>query len=370
MREDMPGKPGRSGVGDDEIMSSVDPATALGPSGESDGSARLRRAELDDPVARYRRMLEIRIVEEEVFRLFAEGKIHGSTHLAEGQEALAVGLASVTRPDDVVCATYRSHAVALALGISPLSVIAEIMGREHGNSGGVGGSMHMCDMSVGLLPTFAIVGAGLPVATGCALAFQVNSEDRIAVTVSGDGSTNIGAFHESMNLAAIWKLPVLFIIDHNMYGEYSRWDVTTPLEDLYTRADSYNIRAAKVDGMDVDAVRSALGAAVDYVRSGNGPMLVEAKTYRFSGHSRSDTGPYRPAGEMDRWRQRDPVVLAAEMLVSGGHTEADDLALLKAQVRDDIAQAIAQSEAMRPAPVSAMFRHVWAQPLATGRAGH
>lgn len=350
-------------------MSSIDPAGAPPLSDEAADMSRIRRAELDDPVARYRRILEIRMVEEEVFRLFAAGEIHGSTHLAEGQEALAVGLASVTRHDDAVCATYRSHAVALALGITPLSVIGEIMGRVHGNTGGVGGSMHMCDMNVGLLPTFAIVGAGLPVATGCALAFQVRAEDRIAVTVSGDGSTNIGAFHESMNLAAIWKLPVLFVIDHNMYGEYSRWDVTTPLEDLYRRADSYNMRSTKVDGMDIDAVRSALGSAVDYVRSGNGPMLVEAKTYRFSGHSRSDTGSYRPAGELEQWRQRDPVTVAAESLVSGGHSRPEDLDQLRVQVQSDVARAVMQSQAMPPAQVSAMFRHVWAQPLDTVSAG-
>ncbi|MBN9608550.1 MAG: thiamine pyrophosphate-dependent dehydrogenase E1 component subunit alpha [Actinobacteria bacterium] len=337
------------------------------PSGAAGGNQ--RRAALRDPIARYGRMLEIRAVEEEVFRLFATGDIHGSTHLAEGQEALAVGLASVIRPDDVVCATYRGHAVALALGMTPLSVISEILGRADGPVGGVGGSMHMSDMEVGLLPTFAIVGAGLPVATGAAYAFQVRAEDRIAVSISGDGSTNIGAFHESLNLAAIWKLPVLFVIDHNMYGEYSRWNVTTPLEDLYHRADSYGIRSMMLDGMDIDAVRRGLGEAVDYVRSNNGPMLIEAKTYRFSGHSRADTGPYRPEGELEHWRERDPVTVTRRLLLSQGLATPTALDQLEEQIRGEVADAVSEAQRMQPAGPAAMFAHVWAEPLYSADGG-
>src|SRR5690606_38808318 len=208
--------------------------TATGHPGApgDEGLSRRRRAALADPVERFARVMEIRFAEDAVNELFAAGAIHGSTHLAQGQEALAVGLASVTRPDDVMTATYRGHALALALGMSPEVMIAEIMGRTGGSTGGVGGSMHLVDLDVGLLPTFAIVGAGIPVAAGAALAFQVRQEDRIAVAVFGDGTTNIGAFHETLNLAAIWKLPVLFVIDNNVYGEYSRWNTTTPIEDL------------------------------------------------------------------------------------------------------------------------------------------
>lgn len=343
----------------------ADPAAAAG----SGVLSRARRTELDDAVLRYRRMWEIRLVEQEVFRLFASGKIHGSTHLAEGQEALAVALASVTRPDDMVSATYRSHAVALACGVPPVEIFAEVMGRADGNTGGVGGSMHLCDMSVGLLPTFAIVGAGLPVAAGCALAFQILEQRRISIAVFGDGSTNIGAFHESMNLAAVWHLPVLFVIDHNMYGEYSRWDITTPIEDLRARATSYDMESVTIDGMDIDAARAGLASAVDFVRSESKPMLVEAKTYRFSGHSRSDMGEYRPPGEMDRWRRRDPIVLGRDALLTTGLANPADIEAMGSELQVEIEQAVAAAEAMEPTPVSAMFRHVWAQRLGASGGG-
>lgn len=320
-----------------------------------------RRSALADPVERYRRVIEIRVLEDTINDLFAAGSIHGTTHLAQGQEALAVGLASVTEPTDAVTATYRGHAIALALGMTPTSLMAEVMGRTGGSVGGVGGSMHLSEEQVGLLPTFAIVGAGLPVAAGAALAFQVREEPRIAVAVFGDGTTNIGAFHESLNLAAIWKLPVLFVIDNNVYGEYSRWDVTTPIKDLHERAASYAMRSAVVDGMDIDKVRATMGDAVAHIRGGNGPMLVEAKTYRFSGHSRADTAPYRVPGEMEKWRERDPIKVTRELLVAAGVATNDQLDAIDAEVREQIAAAVKAAEAQPSPTTAAMFRHVWAQ---------
>ncbi len=326
------------------------------------GTSLQRRADLADPIARYARMLEIRVVEDTVADLFASGSIHGTTHLCQGQEALAVGLASVTRPDDAVTATYRGHGIALALGLPPLDLLAEIMGKIGGCVGGVGGSMHMVDPAIGLLPTFAIVGAGLPVATGAALAFQVRAEDRVAVAVCGDGATNIGAFHESLNLAAIWRLPIVFVIDHNVYGEYSRWDVTTPFEDLHRRAASYDLPGVVVDGMDLDAVRATLDQAVGHARGGAGPIVVEAKTYRFAGHSRSDAAAYRPEGELERWRERDPVALArAALLDSGTATAALDR--VEAEVRAAVAEAVRAAEAMPLPEPKAMFDHVWAEKI-------
>lgn len=322
-----------------------------------------RRAALADPQARYERMVEIRAVEDTVNDLFATGAIHGTTHLCQGQEALAVGLASVTRPDDVVTTTYRGHGVALASGMTPLALIAEIMGKTGGCTGGVGGSMHMSDLGIGLLPTFAIVGAGLPVATGAALAFQVRGEDRVAVAVFGDGATNIGAFHESLNLASIWKLPIVFVIDNNVYGEYSRWNVTTPIEHLHKRASSYAMRSAVVDGMNVDEVRKALSTAVARARAGDGPSLVEAKTYRFAGHSRSDTAPYRPEGEWESWTQRDPLRVTRAALLDGGDVDETSLARLEERVRTGVQAAVDEATAMPAPSVRAMFDHVWAEPL-------
>lgn len=325
----------------------------------SEASAIDRRRALRSGLAeQYRRMVEIRLMEEKVNELFASGSIHGTTHLCQGQEALAVGLATVLEPDDVVTATYRSHGMSLALGITPRGVLGEIMGRASGITGGVGGSMHMCDMTVGLLPTFAIVGAGLPVTTGAALAFQTLGEPRVSVAVFGDGATNIGAFHEALNLAAIWKLPAIFIVDNNMYGEYSRIDTTTPYEDLHRRGASYDMPSEAIDAMDIDVVCERLQAAVDRARGGQGPTFIEAKTYRFAGHSRADTAPYRPEGELDSWRDRDPL-LVTEKKLAGSVAEAEIRA-----IRDDEAQRlealVAELEASEVPGADQMFQHVWA----------
>ncbi|MFV0407114.1 MAG: thiamine pyrophosphate-dependent dehydrogenase E1 component subunit alpha [Propioniciclava sp.] len=318
------------------------------------------RAALAQPVERYRRMVEIRVAEDTVNELFASGTIHGTTHLCQGQEALAVGLASGLRPDDAVTATYRGHGVALALGLPLESLFGEIMGKTSGAVGGLGGSMHLCLDQVGLLPTFAIVGAGLPVAAGSALAFQVRGEPRVAAAVFGDGASNIGAFHESLNLAAIWHLPVIFILDHNVYGEYSRWDVTTPFEDLHRRAASYDIPGVQVDGMDVDAVRSTIEKAAERARSGGGPTLVEAKTYRFSGHSRSDTAPYRPPGELEEWQRRDPLTLTRAGLEASGIDPAH-LDAIETEAAQAVRRAVDAAQKAAATGIEGMFSNVGAQ---------
>ena len=206
-----------------------------------------------------------------------------------------------SRPDDYVACTYRGHGHALALGLSPEAVIGEICGRTIGCAGGLGGSMHLVEPSVGLLPTAAIVGAGLPIACGVALAAKLHKSGRVAVSVFGDGTANIGAFHEALNFAAIRKLAVVFVCENNLYGEYTRIDLTTPIENIADRASGYAMPGAAVDGQDVDAVAAAMDGAVARARAGLGPTLLEMKTYRFSGHSRSDPATYRPAGELDAW---------------------------------------------------------------------
>lgn len=316
-----------------------------------------RRAALNEPLERYRRMVEIRVAEDTVADMFASGSIHGTTHLCQGQEALDVALGSVLSPRDAVTATYRGHGVALGLGLPLESMFAEIMGKETGCTGGVGGSMHLCLEEIGLLPTFAIVGSGLPVAAGAALAFQRRGEDRVGAAVFGDGASNIGAFHETMNLAAIWNLPMVFVLDHNVYGEYSRWNVTTPFEDLVRRADAYDMPGLQVDGMDVDATREALSAARDRAIGGGGPTLVEAKTYRFAGHSRSDAALYRPEGELEEWRLRDPLVVGRRTLEDSG-TEPSRLDAVEQEARDAVATAAGAAQAASPANVAQMFKHI------------
>ena len=312
-----------------------------------------------DKIAQYERMLEIREFEDQIIPIFSAGLARGSTHLCQGQEALAVGLASVLRDTDVVAATYRGHGIALALGLTPESVLGEIMGKANGCCGGVGGTMHLCDMSVGFLPTSAIVGAGIPIATGAALAFQTQGIDSVGVAVFGDGATNIGAFHEGLNLASIWKLPVIFICDNNVYGEYSRIHTTTPIEDLHMRAESYNMPHFALDGMDVSAVQAGISEAVERARTGGGPTLIEAKTYRFSGHSRTDQALYRPAGELEKWLERDPIKVTEDALVEQGKLNHESIQAMKSSMKVEIANVIATcTEAPEP-PLAAMFENIW-----------
>ena len=306
------------------------------------------------------RMIEIRRVEENVQTLYNDGHIRGSTHLANGQEAVSVGIAVAARVTDTVTCTYRGHGTALALGVTPEGVLGEICGRSIGCIGGVGGSMHLGDMSVGLLPTFAIVGAGVPVATGAALTAWVRGTDDAAIAIFGDGSTNIGAFHEGLNLAGILKLPVVFVCENNLYGEYSRINLTTPVEHLADRAASYGFPGVSVDGQDVDAVVSAVRTALERARSGDGPTLLEMKTYRYSGHSRSDAGTYRPDGELDAWKQRDPIDLFRSKLLESGEVTVDELADLDARVDQRVAAAVETVLASPPPELDEMLRHVTA----------
>ncbi len=273
-----------------------------------------RRSELSSPEARLDRMIEIRAVEGKLQALFNDGFIRGSTHLSNGQEAISVGIAATISTSDWVTCTYRGHGTALSLGVTPTAVVGEIAGRVIGCVGGLGGSMHLCGVEVGLLPTFAIVGAGYPVAAGAALTAQYQGTGDIAVAICGDGATNIGAFYETLNLASIWKLPVVFVVENNLYGEYSRIQLTTPIEDLAQRADSFAMPGVIVDGQDLDAVMDAMTTAVSRARAGEGPTLLEMKTYRYSGHSRADQATYRPAGELDEWLLRDPINLYARSL--------------------------------------------------------
>ncbi|WP_420638296.1 thiamine pyrophosphate-dependent dehydrogenase E1 component subunit alpha [Candidatus Poriferisocius sp.] len=313
-----------------------------------------------DRLARYDRMVEIRALEHKIQALFDEGLVHGTTHLCLGQEAVAVSVAAATRRSDTVTCTYRGHGVALALGLTPLDLLAEVLGRQAGSIGGVGGSMHLSDPDIGLLPTFAIVGAGIPVAVGAALTAQVRQTDDAAVAVFGDGSTNIGAFHEALNLAAIWKLPVVFVCENNQYGEYSRIDLTTPVADIAVRAAAYAIPGEIADGQDPDAATAAVADAVERARSGGGPTLVELKTYRYAGHSRADTAPYRPEGEYERWYERDPIVTYGRRLVKEGLLSSDGPEAVEAAVTQRIDAAVEAAVASPPASVDAMFAHVLA----------
>jgi pyruvate dehydrogenase E1 component alpha subunit len=265
-----------------------------------------------------RAMLEIRFFEEECHRLFARGLVRGSTHLAAGQEAVSVGACRALRVTDTMACTYRGHAAVLAKGAPLDRSFGEILGKADGLCGGKGGSMHLTDMSVGAIGSFAVIGAHLPIVLGTAYAEQYKGQDGVSLCFFGDGSTNIGGFHESMNMAAVWKLPAIFVCENNLYGEFSPIAHTTPIERLVDRAGSYGMPGVRIDGMDVGVVHETVNEAVERARAGEGPTFIEAMTYRYKGHSRSDPGAYRPEGELEQWMERDPLLAHERILVAAG----------------------------------------------------
>jgi pyruvate dehydrogenase E1 component alpha subunit len=301
----------------------------------------------DGRVEWYRQMLLIRLFEDKVQELFMSGRIEGTTHLCQGQEAVSVGAVAAMAAGDVQTNTYRGHGEALALGMDPEVAFAELMGRATGGSKGLGGSMHLIDTAKGNIGANAIVGAGLPIAVGAAMAFKLRGEAHAALTFFGDGATNIGTFHESLNMAAVWQAPVVFIVANNLYGEYSPMRDTTPIDDLARRADPYAMPGVIVDGQDVDAVHAATSTAVERARSGDGPSLLEMKTYRYRGHSRSDPAKYRPEGELEAWRERDPVLLFGARLEEEGSLDAAAQAALREELQADI-DAAAERAAEAP----------------------
>jgi acetoin:2,6-dichlorophenolindophenol oxidoreductase subunit alpha len=295
-----------------------------------------------------RRMLEIRFFEDEVMRLFMLNLVRGSTHLYQGQEAVAVGACCALRSGDTMTCTYRGHGAVLAMGAPLDRSMAEILGKAQGLCGGKGGSMHLTDLSVGALGSFAIVGAHLPFATGAALSAQQLGTGAVSLAFFGDGTTNIGAFHEALNLASVWKLPVIFVCENNLYGEYSPLASTTPVERLSERAASYAMPAYRVDGNDVLAVREATATAAASARAGEGPTMLEALTYRQKGHSRTDAGAYRRPGELEEWLERDPIARFERFLADSGIASGAELAELRehaeAVVRDATERALSWRE--------------------------
>jgi TPP-dependent pyruvate/acetoin dehydrogenase alpha subunit len=291
--------------------------------------------------------------------MYRRGLIHGPAHLGLGQEAIAVGAASVLGPGDVSLGTYRGHAHALARGAPPAAVLAELLGRAGGICAGKGGSMHITSIEHGYYGSYAIVGAHLPVACGLAWAAKIRRTQTVTVCFFGDGTTNIGAFHEALNLAAVWRLPAVFVCENNWYMEY------TPIADVIPvalpaadRAAAYGLDRVVVDGNDVLAVRQVIGAAVAAARSGEGPSLIEAQTYRLKGHSAADGGTYRPAEEVARWRERDPLLRTRAALTAAG-AEAATLDEIDARTRSGVAD-LARQVLDRPVPEpSGAWTDVW-----------
>jgi TPP-dependent pyruvate/acetoin dehydrogenase alpha subunit len=312
-----------------------------------------------DQLELYARMCFLRHFEERVDTLYRRGLVHGPAHLGLGHEAIAVGAASVLRSGDCSLGTYRGHAHALARGAPPDAVLAELLGRAGGICAGKGGSMHITSVEHGYYGSYAIVGAHLPIACGLAWAAKIRRTEAVTMCFFGDGATNIGAFHEAVNLAAVWRLPVVFVCENNWYMEY------TPIADVIPvalpaadRAAAYGLDRIVVDGNDVMAVRQVIGDAVGAARSGQGPSLVEAQTYRLKGHSAADGAAYRPAEEVARWRERDPLLLTRATLLAAG-TDAATLDEIDSRTKSDLADLAAQVLG-RPVPEpSGAWTDVW-----------
>jgi pyruvate dehydrogenase E1 component alpha subunit len=320
---------------------SITPRHAAGPSlGERDPNELLRL---------FASMERVRRFEERVRLAYLEGLVHGTTHLCIGQEAVCAGVTAALRPDDFLTYTYRGHGVCISRGMSMTAAFAEIFGRKTGVSGGLGGSMHLTDPQLNLIGAAGIVGGGLPLAVGAAYAAQLSGRGQVSVVFFGDGAVNIGSFHESLNMAAVWRLPVLFICENNYYGEFTRIDKTTPFEDLARRGAAYAMNSIAVDGNDVVAVKDATDKAASFARKGDGPTFIECRTYRQSGHSRTDPGKYRPKEEVESWLARDPLASFEKRLIAAGICKAGELEELKAAAATEVDSA-ARDAAAAPWP--------------------
>jgi acetoin:2,6-dichlorophenolindophenol oxidoreductase subunit alpha len=295
----------------------------------------------------YEQMAVIRRTEQAAHDLFLRGLVKGTTHLAAGQEAVAVGASAALRPDDYVFATYRGHHHAIARGATPEECLAELMSKATGVCRAKGGSMHLTKADRGMLGSYAIVGAHLPMAVGAAWSARLRGTEQVAVAFFGDGATNIGAFHEALNLAAVWRLPVLFVCENNLYMEYTPIaSVTAVPNPAADRAAANGLPGQLLDGNDVLVVREAVGAAAARARRGEGPTVIEARTYRHFGHSRTDPAKYRPADEVEDWLRRDPLLVTREQLIGMGVDPAE------VDATDNRAAAVvaAASEAAQAAP--------------------
>jgi pyruvate dehydrogenase E1 component alpha subunit len=311
-------------------------------------------------LALYRMQLELRYCEKRAYDLFLQNLIKGTSHLSLGQEAIAAGFGVAMRPDDYTFCTYRGHAHTLARGASMSGVLGELMGRECGLLGGKGGSMHLTDVEKGAMGSYAIIGAHLPVAAGAAWSAQYRGTEQVAVCFFGDGTTNIGAFHEALNFSVVWKLPVIFVCENNLYMEYTPISAVTAVEHpAADRASAYNLEKIVIDGNDADEVYTTASKYMNRARKGGGPALIEAMTYRHSGHSRADPAKYRPEGELEKWLQRDPINIYRDRLVKLGVADAT-LKDIESDTMRRVDEATATAKASPVPALSAIDKDVWA----------
>ncbi len=305
-------------------------------------------------------MVECRYLEKRAYDLFMQNLIKGTSHLGLGQEAVAAGFGVAMRPTDYTFATYRGHNHTLVRGVSMTKILGELMGNSAGLMRGKGGSMHLTSVEHHMMGSYAIVGAHLTIAAGAAWSAQYRGTDQVAVCFFGDGATNIGAFHEALNLAVVWKLPVVFVCENNRYMEYTAIHEVTAVEHpAADRASAYGLEPILIDGNDVDVVYETAARALDVARRGGGPSLIEAETYRHGGHSRADPGKYRPDDEVKEWLAKDPIPRYRKRLLDLGIGE-DALGAIEAEAQKKIDQATEEARNAPPPDERIAFEDVWA----------
>ncbi|MDH5506615.1 MAG: pyruvate dehydrogenase (acetyl-transferring) E1 component subunit alpha [Anaerolineae bacterium] len=315
----------------------------------------------------YYQMVLIRRVEERAAELYQQGKIGGFLHLYIGQEAVSTGLISARLPQDRVITAYRDHGVALNCGLSAGGVIAEMLGKATGVSKGKGGSMHMADASKNFWGGHAIVGAHLPLAAGMALADQYTGSDGVTICMFGDGATNIGYFHEGVNLSKVWDLPVLWVCENNQYGMGTAVERASAVSEIRQKAEGYGIPNLRTDGMDVLNVRKVAAEALEHIRSGKGPFFLELVTYRYRGHSMGDPERYRASDEIKEWQENDPIGIYHKFLTENKHASPADLDKIDAQVEAEVIAAVEFAETSPDPAPEELFTHVYAQEGSYGR---
>jgi acetoin:2,6-dichlorophenolindophenol oxidoreductase subunit alpha len=336
------------------MATAKDRAQAQAGSGLNDDIGETKRLDL------YRLQVVIREAEQRAYDLFLQNLVKGTSHLSLGQEAIAAGFAGAMKPGDLSFCTYRGHAHTLARGVPVEKVLGELMQRDNGLMRGKGGSMHLTSEEHGVMGSYAIIGAHLPIACGAAWRAQYKGDKDVSVCFFGDGTTNIGAFHEALNFAAVWKLPVVFVCENNLYMEYTPIsDVTAVPHPAADRASAYGLERIIVDGNDADAVYRIAQTAFDKARAGDGPSLIECLTYRHSGHSRADPGKYRPEGELERWKERDPIKIYKERLLQFGVSEKT-IANIDAEVRKVVDDATEACKAAPLPPIDILTTDVYA----------
>jgi len=311
----------------------------------------------------FKQMVLIRRFEEKCAEAYSLGKIGGFCHLYIGQEAVGVGAISAIREDDYVLTSYREHGQAIAKGISPDAVMAELYGKAGGCSGGKGGSMHLFDKRVNFLGGHAIVGGQIPLATGVAFASKYQETDRVTLCFFGEAAVNQGAFHESLNMAQLWKLPCIYICENNQYGMGTSLARAMSLQDAAKKASAYEMAAEFVDGMDVMAMRQATQRAVQRARAESRPTLLEARTYRYMGHSMSDPGNYRTRAEIEKYQERDPIKLFTATLKEENILTDKDISAIEAEIKEQVEQSVRFAEESPEPDPSELYTHVYANPL-------